>query len=632
MRALNPLLSYPRELEEGMHQFQEIFIEYYGEEHRKEIEEVFKKLVPIGYQTPKIISQILASEEINLTNTLMNEVIEKSRTQLSKSVLLDNSSFLKYYKNHPIFLYGLLRESYHLGREGRLKRFFMEGFEELKKSMPNLTWREFQEMVETQTLTESCKEQPYWLQENIKYYIDASNEKAQYKRLYKRVEQLLKKVNPDISFETLEDNFDSFKELDEILAYYIQALKEYRETMEGYKEWTDEKERMDQIEHDLKEKYYKRLLRESMDLIPEELREGVNKYLDNSRNLFLVDKKVTNLLGTSLGSYSDLEAFQKQNEEAITNYNGRNSLTKSIIERRIHYFNERGIQLGNDYQAYVDSKEAQAIWPDASRVEQFIEEKRECLNDLNLEYFPMTKDYQEAQRKLSVYDFLDKENVLTPKTYNQETICIESNIIEKDGHYELIPVLYINFNLPDWEFFDHYLVHEINHIIELHLLGTTPRSYTYSSGWEVFEEGMRQEEAEKVDTLTEAPKREYELFNEAINEMIAQEISKMMVDRGIHIFNHPTKLKYQYSTSYDRLLHLARPFFEEFREAILKSRRNGNIDIILETVGKENFDALNELINKEFKSREKGTLIEERDKIMERMRSHSQKEQGEYFV
>ena len=90
MRALNPLLSYPRELEEGMHQFQEIFIEYYGEEHRKEIAEVFKKLVPIGYQTPKIMSQILASEATTLANSLIREFIEKSGTKLKKESLLDS--------------------------------------------------------------------------------------------------------------------------------------------------------------------------------------------------------------------------------------------------------------------------------------------------------------------------------------------------------------------------------------------------------------------------------------------------------------------------------------------------------------------------------------------------------------
>ena len=50
-------------------------------------------------------------------------------------------------------------------------------------------------------------------------------------------------------------------------------------------------------------------------------------------------------------------------------------------------------------------------------------------------------------------------------------------------------------------------------------------------------------------------------------------------------------------------------FYQKYKKAIIASRKNGNIDIIYNEVGKENFEALNSLIVK-FKSKFNRTKYE----------------------
>lgn len=68
-----------------------------------------------------------------------------------------------------------------------------------------------------------------------------------------------------------------------------------------------------------------------------------------------------------------------------------------------------------------------------------------------------------------------------------------------------------------------------------------------------------------------------------------------MHKNNIHVFDNPKTAKYQHATSYEHSLFLVKDFFDEFRNKIIESRRNGNIQVIWNEVGKDNFDELNSL-------------------------------------
>lgn len=117
-----------------------------------------------------------------------------------------------------------------------------------------------------------------------------------------------------------------------------------------------------------------------------------------------------------------------------------------------------------------------------------------------------------------------------------------------------------------------------------------------------------------------------------------------MEKNDLFVFSSKNSFSYQRETSYDNLFFLVQDFFQEIKEEILKSRRNANIDIIFQAVGKENFDQLALLctsfykrfpgskINSLLSSLSNGIMdedtqfylecIEKRDTIFQNMREH----------
>ena len=86
-------------------------------------------------------------------------------------------------------------------------------------------------------------------------------------------------------------------------------------------------------------------------------------------------------------------------------------------------------------------------------------------------------------------------------------------------------------------------------------------------------------------------------FNEIINELIAQEISEIMSQYRQYIFNTKEDKKITGGTSYERTKFLVKNFYETYKKEILESRKDGNIEIIYNAVGKENFEELNQLFH-----------------------------------
>ncbi len=69
-----------------------------------------------------------------------------------------------------------------------------------------------------------------------------------------------------------------------------------------------------------------------------------------------------------------------------------------------------------------------------------------------------------------------------------------------------------------------------------------------------------------------------------------------------YIFDNPNNSKIEFTTAYDFTKFIVNDFYNEFKDTIIKSRRNGNINIIFDEVGKENFEELNSLFDIYFKN------------------------------
>ena len=256
------------------------------------------------------------------------------------------------------------------------------------------------------------------------------------------------------------------------------------------------------------------------------------------------------------------------------------------------------------------------------------------------------ESYLSVRQEIDSIGLLDKLDGYNARIQRIPSSSINPNIVQTPNGIDLYSLALI---FPDinMQYTDHVIVHELNHLFELTLLESDNERYKVVSGWDIMDEKIATERPEIVDVQsTDDNQRRYEAFNEVINETIAQDISALMHRKKIFVFDDPEKAKYKGHTSYEKTSFITNKFYQEFKPAILASRRNGNFNAIYDEVGKENFEELNSLfalyrksITNEFvraqaiKEFQEGKdtelalalkeILEKRDKILDRMRMHS---------
>ena len=141
--------------------------------------------------------------------------------------------------------------------------------------------------------------------------------------------------------------------------------------------------------------------------------------------------------------------------------------------------------------------------------------------------------------------------------------CVTPNIAKVGKSYKVTAKVIINFSDVYKGEKDHSIIHELNHLYELALKEVSDSTYKTISGWDIVEEKIDSQEI-----TDEEDKRKYELLNEIINEKIAKEISKMMADKNIKIFDERVNADYQNKTGYDQTNYIVDEFFETFKREI----------------------------------------------------------------
>ena len=595
-QLLKQLNGY-EELQKNLKTFKEAFIEYYGEDKRSVIEERFQKMLPIAYLVPDDIQHFLIQLEKEKTKELLTKLLENKDTSLNYEDLFGDVG-LQYSGLQPLNKYLKFYEEYQKGREKRTEEFYQKGFNLLKRYIQELTYEDFLEIVETKKLPEKYSNLPEWLQQNALYYAKERNVDAEYRRRYEDAKDLLEKVVPEITFQSVEtyEREGKLDQLNSLIEGYLEAEKEFKDFKSSIKKYYDAKDLVDNHKEKLREKYYKKLIQEFIHLIPMEKRTNIEEYLRNEKNSSYLDSYIKFLFGYSVESPSILEAFSEESNEKINNPEERPWIKQSIIEDRIRYFKKNGIDLGNNYEDYCQSKEAQAILPDNNSVQEFLKKKEEILNQFYNEFYTTLPTHQKTRAEIDSLGLLDKEDSFDAQLYTTKTTAINPNVRKTSSGYELYSLLLISLDTGNTGCLDHNIVHELNHLYELSLQMAGERGYTVVCGWDSFTGNVNQEKQEIVDTIhVDDSKRDYELFNEIINELIAQDICEIMHKNNSYVFDTETNSQYKRTTSYESSLFLVREFFEENKQEIIESRSDGNISIIWENVGKENFDELNEL-------------------------------------
>lgn len=644
-------LNADRTLQENISKYIDVFIDFYGEDKRDEIERKFNNATFIGYLSPERQQVELTKLIKEKSKELESKVLEYNETSLESKDLFDTYDYsLKIYQ--PINNYQNFIELYKLGKEGRKEKYIEDTYNDIKKYLNELTKEEYLKIIETKVLPEKYQNIPYWLKNNIQYTTNLQNVEENYEKSFNKANSLIRKIIPRCTLDNFDINNEEIEKLDKVIEKYKETLKEYENFEKENIEYFNEMQVNKDLEISLREKYYKEFLKENIDLIKEDDRQGVIEYLNDSKKSYLMNYSVRSLLGSSIQSESVLESFYEEQEDILNNEETSTFIKNNIIENRIKYFNNIGINLGNNYNLYLENEDVKSNWPTKERLEKFRETKNKLINNFMKEYYLNTVSHKRLRQVVDSKNLLNKDDGLDQTMYNSSLgkTCVATNLKEIDGKLEAAPLVMISFGGFDGAL-DHDIIHELNHLYELSLESVINNKAVYLCGWDICEDDIVGEVNDFIDITKEEPKRSYELFNEIINEVIAQEIEEKMHEKGIHILDSSRNSKVKGNTSYEASFFIIKDFYKEFRDEIIKSRSNGNIKEILDVVGEKNFNDLNDLFDIYFENlsglkkmqllddikNNRTTnltikyyeIVDKSKEIMERMREESKKKKGE---
>lgn len=373
---------------------------------------------------------------------------------------------------------------------------------------------------------------------------------------------------PIMKYEKLKDiyNFN----IKEVIEYIKKLNFKYHKYLEKYFKYFNYIEESKKLKKEIDKKYMDKLVLEFKEKFP---KEELDLYFKTG----FLKGKMYNYLGSNIHMTPLISAFNKESEEILNDIHSKKWKKDMIKKDRIDFFKKMGLFLDGNYYDYMNCQKAPSLIPPKDLIEDILDAKEECELKAYQEYYESLKEYKINKERLN------KENLLLDDGYNINTFLysdtyVTPNIKKINDEYIVHSMVNINFDYPN-EYLDKYIIHELNHAYEANLIGSN-----VSSGWDIF-----YDENGKLN-------KKYKYFNEIINDLIADDITNMLHQKGIYMFYPKNKAKVNGGTNYESFKFLAKDFYNIFKEDIIKSRR-GNFNHILDKCSKENFDKLNDLIN-----------------------------------
>ena len=464
---------------------------------------------------------------------------------------------------------------------------------------------------------------------------------------YPNAVRLLRGVYPDINEQEIDEVIESGKvaDLNECISLYLKMVDEYRKYELSFVPYISYNEKCQQLEDLLRKSYLKKIIAMLADLFTKEELEKIDSRLGmfcSFIGLTTLGGKISNFFGISFEHPAPIEAFSKESETKLQNSSRDEQL--SIKQERIKYFKNLGIDLGDDYEAYVSNQQTKAIWPTPDLAQRVKSTREQTYREMINEYYQSLPEYQENRRIIDALGLINKDDEYNAATYFHKRTQISANLRRTETGVELFPIMVINTgSLTGYE--DQRLLHELQHAYEMGITSFDEKKYSSIAGWDE-ETRVISKEAIPTVSLENHQPRERELLSEVINELIGQEVHGILNQMGCFIFNDEFNTKIAGGTTYENANFLVHDFYEKYKKAIIASRKPGNISVLYEAVGKENYDALNGLVNEfhqQFRgfaysilkneietnqetsnTRKYNEFVARRDRILAKMEEHSQ--------
>lgn len=401
--------------------------------------------------------------------------------------------------------------------------------------------------------------------------------------------KILRKITGNESLEpNTKDFYQALDKVNKLKDSYERILKEYNDYKAQYQEYSNYIDSCKKLEDIILNKYNRLFLNEIKEYLSEHDKELIK---EEKLNIYKLD--CYRLLINGIYSFPTLiDSFSLECDEQLKDENNPSYIKDSIISDRINYFKGIGIDLGDNYDDYINNPKVQEKYPSKKMVDKIMKLRKILSQKQKEEYIESTTKYQEQLKEIESLNLLDKNHSYNPREILNRVTCINPNIRKDETSYSLYSLLLFSASHAiENEYFDVRLIHELNHLVELSKFTLSEDRYEVLCGFDMVNSSFSNNEEDDQE------KREYELFNEIINELIAQEITTMMHSNGIYLLSDKEKAKIKYGTSYEKNKVIVSEFYETYKEEIIESRLTGDMEVLYNKVGKENIIKLNELVN-----------------------------------
>lgn len=562
----------------------EAFVTFYGESERQNITDKFANIFVIGYGKPDAIMSIIRKDNEKKSDELIEKLLNKLNIPNEKRKEIKEIYFANNNLNYP-FSHPICRYIHYINGRNNYKNLTIEF---LSKLYPGVTMDNIDEFIKTQDLTE----------------------------------------------------------LNDFIKVYNEIIKEYEEYLKQFETYNEYNKKCEKYRSELEKKYTKEFFDEFKYLFNEEEIKEVEEKRNNSIGISIksINKKTECYFGYSFYGSALVDAFSEENEKLI---DGNSWRKEYVIKDRIKFFKKLNVDLGDDYETYLNNPDIQKLLiPLKELAEKMKTKRKELYTKMMNEYYQSLEEYQRNIKRIEEAGLLDKEHSYNANAYENHSTFVSTNIKKTETGYKLYPMLCFSIGHLS-EYLDVALIHELNHIYELNLQTVDEFKYSVMCGWEPLEGTLGNSAEETVSLEKNTKKRNYELFNEIINELIAQEITEILFSTDGYIFNTKEDAKIKSGTSYENTMFIVKEFYNTYKKEIIESRKTGDMSKLFDIVGKENFEKMNELFHifyKEFpeitfyqalnsmskkeeteKTKKLQEIINTRNEILIAMNEHSKK-------
>lgn len=428
------------------------------------------------------------------------------------------------------------------------------------------------------------------------YYHGIETDKTRYE--FKHAVDIMKQICDKPDLVALDENGNETQEFLDAKEYMEQYRTIYEEIIamydkdiaENVQKYMDIAEEMHQIRNQIQ----RELDVEYIKMFYPYLSEEDKKIVDTGKPyLPWYQMKSAKLFCDSNPTYRCMckgDYFTEESDKKLADPKESEYTKNQIKKNRIEYFKKIGIDLGDNYDDYVVNEQVIQNWPNREIVEAIKKIKDELKLKEEIEVakrIPHIKELMERTlngiNTAKSNEFLDIIiNGLTCITTNYERVG--DQLVEK-------PLLFFPGS-TSVDAFDCRLVHECNHAYEMRMMNFDGDNIRTLVGWDFCDSSLS---VEGEASLEKRDKRSFELFNEIINELIAQDITKLMHENGTYIIGDEKTSHNTSHSGYQMTAFLAKDFYETYKDEIIASRK-GDMSPIFEKVGEENFMAMNQLI------------------------------------